>query len=63
MIKLFNTLTRKIEEFKPLNPGKVGMYTCGITVYDYTHIGHLYKYVGDDVLKRVLRASGYEVNM
>lgn len=61
MFRLYNTLTRKVEEFTPLNDSKVNMYACGPTVYDYTHIGHLRKYVGDDLLKRVLRANGYEV--
>ncbi len=61
MLKLYNTLSRKIEDFIPLKDNQVGLYTCGVTVYDYTHIGHLYKYVGDDVLKRVLRANGYQV--
>lgn len=61
MLKLHNTLTRKIEEFNPLNPPKVGMYTCGPTVYDYTHIGHLRKYAGDDILRRVLEVNGYEL--
>ncbi len=61
MLKLFNTLGRKIEEFKPLSDKEVTLYTCGVTVYDYTHIGHLYKYVGDDILKRVLRANGFKV--
>lgn len=61
MLKLYNTLSRKIEEFTPINPPHVGMYTCGPTVYDYTHIGHLRKYVGDDVLRRALEISGYEV--
>ncbi len=61
MLKLFNTLGRKIEEFAPLNDKEVTLYTCGVTVYDYTHIGHLYKYVGDDILKRVLRANGFKV--
>jgi len=61
MLKLYNTLSRKIEEFAPLNPPSVGMYACGPTVYDYTHIGHLRKYVGDDVLRRVLENDGYEV--
>lgn len=60
-MKLFNTLTKKIEEFKPLVAGKVGLYTCGPTVYDYTHIGHLRKYIEDDILRRVLLANGYEV--
>jgi cysteinyl-tRNA synthetase len=61
MLKLFNTLGRTIQEFKPLNDKEVTLYTCGVTVYDYTHIGHLYKYVGDDILKRVLRANGFKV--
>ena len=66
-MRIYNTLSRKIEEFEPLNPprpggqAQVGMYTCGPTVYDYTHIGHLKKYIGDDVLKRVLITNGYEV--
>lgn len=46
----------------PLEKGKVGMYTCGPTVYDYTHIGHLRKYINDDILKKVLRANGYDVH-
>lgn len=62
MLKIYNTLSRKIEEFKPIKPGKVGMYTCGPTVYDYTHVGHLRKYIGDDLLKKVLRANGYDVH-
>lgn len=61
MLKLFNSLTRKIEEFQPLNPPKVGMYTCGPTVYDYQHIGNYRKYIGDDVLRRVLEANKFEV--
>ena len=61
MMKLYNTLTRKVEEFRALNPPHVGMYTCGPTVYDYTHIGHLRKYVGDDILRRVLEMDGFEV--
>jgi len=60
-MRLYNTLTRKIENFTPLNPSHVGMYACGPTVYDYTHIGHLRKYVGDDILRRVLESNGYEV--
>mgnify|MGYP002355249122 CR=1 FL=1 len=63
MIKLYNTLSKKIEEFSPLheNSKQVGLYACGPTVYDYTHIGHLRKYVMDDVLVRVLRNAGYDV--
>lgn len=61
MLKLYNTLSRKIEDFKPLNPPHVSMYACGPTVYDYTHIGHLRKYIGDDILRRVLVANNFEV--
>ena len=60
-MRLFNTLTRKIEEFVPLNPPHVSLYTCGPTVYDYTHIGHLRTYVGNDLLRRVLEANNYQV--
>lgn len=60
-MRLFNTLTKKVEEFSPLDPPKVGMYTCGPTVYDYTHIGHLFKYINDDLLRRTLESSGYDV--
>lgn len=62
MLRIFNTLSRKIEEFVPLKEGKVGMYTCGPTVYDYTHIGHLRKYINDDILKKTLRANGFNVH-
>lgn len=58
---LFNSLSGKKEEFKPYNPPNVGMYTCGFTVYDHTHIGHVKKYVGDDVLHRTLEFLGYKV--
>ncbi len=61
MISLYNTLTRKIEEFKPLDPPNVKMYACGPTVYDYQHIGHMRRYIGDDILVRVLTANGYNV--
>lgn len=60
-MKLYNTLTRKKETFKPLKNKKVGLYTCGLTVYDYAHIGNLKKYIGDDILKRVLEYNGYKV--
>ena len=60
-MKIYNTLSRSIEEFEPINPPKVGMYACGPTVYDYSHIGHMRKYINDDVLVRTLRANGYEV--
>jgi cysteinyl-tRNA synthetase len=61
MLKLYKTLTRKVEEFEPLHPPKVGLYTCGMTVYDFAHIGHGRKYVEDDILRRVLTRFGYEV--
>jgi cysteinyl-tRNA synthetase len=60
-MRLFNTLTRKKEAFEPLQKGKVGMYTCGPTVYWYAHIGNLRTYVFEDILKRVLLWNGYEV--
>lgn len=53
-MKLYNTLTRSIEEFEPLDGKTVKMYACGPTVYDYAHIGHMRKYIGDDVLRRTL---------
>ena len=49
MIKLYNTLTKKIEEFKPIKKNKVGLYTCGPTVYNYAHIGNLRTYVFEDI--------------
>lgn len=61
MLKLYNTLSRTVEEFKPLTPARVTMYACGPTVYDYQHIGNFRKYTGDDLLKRVLIANGYLV--
>lgn len=61
-IYLTNSLTKKKEKFDPMNPPGVGMYTCGMTVYDYAHIGHGRKYVGDDIIKRVLTFNGYDVN-
>jgi len=60
-MKLYNTLSRRIEDFKPLNPPAVSLYTCGPTVYDYTHIGHLRTYVGNDILRRVLEENGFQV--
>ncbi len=60
-IFLTNSLTRKKEKFVPINTPNIGMYTCGMTVYDYAHIGHGRKYVTDDILKRVLTTNGYKV--
>jgi len=61
MIKFFNTLSRRLEPFQPLNPGKVKLYTCGPTVYDYAHIGNFRAYIFEDLLKRFLLFMGYEV--
>ena len=61
MLKLHNTLTGQKEEFTPINPGKVGMYSCGPTVYSYIHIGNLRTYTTSDVLRRYLEYIGFEV--
>jgi cysteinyl-tRNA synthetase len=58
---LYNTLTRQKEEFTPIRPGEVGLYTCGPTVYNFAHIGNLRTYIFEDVLKRVLAFNGYTV--
>ncbi len=60
-MKIYNSLTRKIEEFVPNEPGKVSMYTCGPTVYHFAHIGNLRTYICEDVLEKILRFSGYDV--
>lgn len=59
---LYNTLTRKKEAFKPLQEGKINMYVCGMTVYDYCHIGHARVLVSFDVITRYLRSQGWDVN-
>lgn len=59
MLRLYNTLSRSIEEFVPLEPGKAGMYCCGPTVYNYAHIGNLRTYVFEDILRRTLRFNGF----
>ena len=61
MLKIFNTLTRQKEEFKPIHAGEVGMYVCGITVYDLCHIGHGRTFVSFDVVARYLRFLGYKL--
>ena len=61
MLQIFNTLTKRKETFEPLQKGKIGIYVCGITVYDYCHIGHARMFAAFDVIVRYLRASGYEV--
>ena len=60
-MQLYNTLTRKKETFTPLRPGKVHMYVCGITAYDYCHIGHARSAIVFDLLVRHMRAQGLEV--
>lgn len=61
-IRLFNTMTRKIEEFKPLVPGKMGFYSCGPTVYWDQHIGNMRSFVNSDILKRMFIENGYDVH-
>lgn len=61
MLKIFNTMSRQKEEFKPIHAGKVGMYVCGITVYDLCHIGHGRTFVAFDVVARYLRFLGYKL--
>ena len=61
-MKIFNTMTRKKEEFKPINEGKVGIYVCGPTVYDYIHIGNARPMIVFDTLRRYLLYKGYDVN-
>lgn len=60
-LKLYNTLTKSIENFEPINDNYVGLYACGFTVYDYTHLGHLRKYTMDDVLIKTLRYGNKEL--
>lgn len=61
MLQVYNTLSRSIEAFEPVNPGRVLMYVCGPTVYDFSHVGHARTYVAFDVVKRYLRLLGYDV--
>ena len=61
-MQIYNTLTRRKEPFTPLEPGKVSMYVCGMTVYDYCHLGHARVMVAFDVITRYLRERGYDVN-
>jgi cysteinyl-tRNA synthetase len=60
-LHLYNTLTRRIERFEPLQPGRVSVYTCGPTVYNYAHIGNFRTFLFEDLLRRWLEASGYAV--
>ena len=60
-LKIYNTLAREKQLFSPIQPGKVRMYVCGMTIYDYCHIGHARMMMAFDVLYRWLKASGYDV--
>ena len=60
-LTLFNTLGRRVEAFEPVTPGRVSLYTCGPTVYNYAHIGNFRTFLFEDLLRRWLEASGYEV--
>ena len=62
MLRIYNTLSRSVEEFGAINPPLVGMYSCGPTVYDYQHVGHMRRYVGDDILIRVLKFNNFNVH-
>ncbi|MDU0354806.1 cysteine--tRNA ligase [Paraglaciecola aquimarina] len=62
MLHIYNTLTRQKEQFKPLQAGKVGLYVCGITVYDLCHVGHARTYLSFDLMVRYMRSRGLEVN-
>ncbi|WP_153447308.1 cysteine--tRNA ligase [Vibrio algicola] len=61
MLRIYNTLTRQKEEFKPIHAGKIGMYVCGVTIYDLCHIGHGRTFVSFDVISRYLRFLGYDL--
>ena len=61
-LRVYNTLSGKKEEFQPLVPNKVGMYVCGVTVYDYCHIGHARANIVFDIVYRYLQYSSYDVN-
>ncbi|MDY6993761.1 MAG: class I tRNA ligase family protein, partial [Pseudomonadota bacterium] len=61
MITIYNTLTKRKQPFTPIEPGKIRIYVCGMTVYDYCHIGHARVMVVFDVVVRYLRALGYQV--
>ncbi len=60
-MKIYNTLSHSIEDFVPIEEGKVKMYTCGPTVYHYAHIGNMRNYIGHDILERTLKYLGYDV--
>ena len=60
-MKLYNTLTKQKEDFKPLKPGKMGLYVCGITVYDCCHLGHARVFVAFDMVVRFFKMRGWDV--
>ncbi|KES14393.1 Cysteinyl-tRNA synthetase, partial [Gilliamella apis SCGC AB-598-P17] len=61
MLKIFNTLTREKEIFQPITANKVGLYVCGVTIYDLCHIGHGRTFVAFDVVTRYLRFLCYDI--
>ena len=61
MLRIYDTLTQEKQQFKPLVPGKVGIYVCGITVYDLCHMGHARTYLSFDLMVRYLRHKGLDV--
>src|SRR5205814_6228690 len=61
-LRLYNTMSAKVEEFRPLQNSEVRMYSCGPTGYDYGHIGNFRTFVAVDILRRFLRRSGYQLN-
>ena len=61
-LRIFNTLSRQVQDFSPLQTGRVRMYVCGMTVYDFCHLGHARSMIAFDVVQRWLRASGYRVD-
>ncbi|MGA8264543.1 MAG: cysteine--tRNA ligase, partial [Ignavibacteriaceae bacterium] len=61
MLKIYNTLTRQKEEFKPLNPPDVHFYMCGPTVYDFFHVGNARSFLMADIIRKYLEYKGYKV--
>ena len=61
MLKIYNTIAREKQDFQPIRPGKVSMYVCGMTVYDFCHLGHARVMVVFDMVSRWLRTSGYDL--
>src|SRR5580704_19797559 len=60
-VRLYNTMTQRLEVLEPIEPGRVGIYVCGMTTYDHAHAGHARTFTLCDVLVRFLRARGYQV--